>query len=87
MLLQNEIDFSAALTAAKIFKENRIMGLKRKYTFFSGEGMTDLVKKHIELFIELLEYYNSQVTHKDEIKLDENLWRDDISPKIGSARN
>lgn len=61
---------------------DRQLKFKRVYTMFSG--IEDFVKEHVSLMEELVEYCNS---YSDiPIRLNQDVWRDDVAPKRGSAR-
>lgn len=55
---------------------------KRVYTMFSG--IESLVKEYVSLMLELVGYFNSQSGMS--IQLNQDVWRDDVAPKWGSAR-
>ena len=56
--------------------------IKRVYTMFSG--MEQIVKEHVSLMLELIEYFNS--ISDSPIQLNQEVWRDDVAPRWGSAR-
>lgn len=61
---------------------DRQEGFVRVYTMLSG--IEPLVKEHVSLILELIDYFNS---HSDSpIKLSQELWRDDVAPRWGSGR-
>lgn len=63
-------------------KEN----LKRRYNFFSGQGMPDMVGQHARQIATLVSMHNEVAAQDANIELDSQQWRNDIGPQFGSAR-
>jgi hypothetical protein len=61
---------------------DRQQGFKRDYTMLAG--MEELVKEHVFLMLQLIEYYNSYAD--SPIEFNQDIWRDDVAPKWGSSR-
>jgi len=61
---------------------DRQYGVKRVYTILAG--MERIVKEHVSLMLQLIEYYNSYAD--SPIELDQGMWRDDVAPQWGSSR-
>jgi len=72
--------------APEILKFDQQKGLNRPYNLFAGEGIIDFVKDYTSLFSKLISYYNQTVSKGEQIKITENLWRNDVEPLIGSGR-
>jgi len=68
--------------AKSIPNVDRQYGWKRVYTLLSG--VEQLVKEHVSLMLELVEYFNS--ISDLPILLNQEIWRDDVAPKWGSGR-
>lgn len=60
-------------------------GLRRSYTMLSANGMTDMLREHTDLFEKLTIEYEDAVP-SDTLSLRDDPWRNDVAPKIGSAR-
>jgi hypothetical protein len=61
---------------------DRQHGFKRAYTILAG--MEEIVKEHVSLMLQLIEYYNSYAVSLME--LNQDIWRDDVAPIWGSSR-
>ncbi|MDD4778869.1 MAG: hypothetical protein PHV53_11360 [Fermentimonas sp.] len=56
----------------------------KNVSIFNASGELDIVKEHIEYFLSLVKIYND--THQSKpIVVDNQLWKDSIAPKAGSA--
>jgi len=77
---------SFILQAPVIPKIDKEKGFKRQYNLFSGQGMCDLVKEYTVLFSRLVDSYNQNVLHEKRIEMTDDLWRNDVAPRIGSGR-
>lgn len=66
---------------------DRTKGINRKYVFLGAEGMKSMIENYISNLCKIIEIYNLSVVNSEGmIKLSEDTWREDVSPKIGSAR-
>ncbi len=74
------------LQAPRIPEWDRREGYNRRYEFFGGQGMIDLIKEYTELFVKLVEHYNQYALSDKKIIMTDDLWRNDVSPQIGSGR-
>lgn len=74
------------LMAPRIPEWHRREGYTRRYEFFGGQGMIDLVKKYTELFVKLVEHYNQNALNEKKIIMTNNLWGNHVPPQIGSGR-
>ena len=66
---------------------DEIEGYIRKYVFFGAPGMRDMVEEYSKDFSRITEIYNSVVDSNQVVKFSEDIWRNNVAPKIGSARN
>lgn len=57
----------------------------RNVSIFNSSGELDIVKEHIACFLSLVKRYNDTYPTKP-IVVDNQLWKDSIAPKTGSAR-
>lgn len=75
-----------AIQAPAIREVDTREGVIREYNLFGGQGTCDLVKEYTSLFSKLIESYNQNVPDEKRIKMTDDLWRNDVAPKIGSSR-
>jgi len=61
-------------------------GFQRQYNFFSGQGMPDLTRQHIDLIKRLSLEANRHLPRDKQVGINEQNWRNDIAPKFGAAR-
>jgi|GEM_PF-3972297 len=66
---------------------DRNEGLNRSFVFFGAPGMKDMIERHTDLFSRLVKLFNSEMDQADHVKLSSDIWRNDVSPQIGSARS
>jgi hypothetical protein len=60
-------------------------GYQRPYNIFAEPTMKEELLRHFGVLLELVAYFNEN--SREKIRLEElSLWRDDVSPKIGSGR-
>jgi hypothetical protein len=75
--------FLNVLSQAKMIPlVDRQHGFKRVYTILAG--MQEIVKEHVSLMLQLIEYYNSYAD--SPIEPNQDIWRDDVAPKWRSSR-
>jgi hypothetical protein len=58
---------------------------EHNYSIFVTEGNENILEEHIECFLSLVRVYN-EICFDNQIKVDNRLWKDNIAPKVGSAR-
>jgi hypothetical protein len=56
------------------------------YSFLARREIRELLREYLQKFLQLLRYYNEQVSTEKKITLADDLWNNDVPPKIGSAR-
>lgn len=56
------------------------------YAFLARQEIRELLREYLQKFLQLLTYYNEHVPAEKQILLSDDLWNNDIPPKIGSAR-
>ncbi|HCF29116.1 MAG TPA: hypothetical protein DEV81_18370, partial [Cyanobacteria bacterium UBA11049] len=76
-----------------VFQAPTIRKLGRKsddvlgsYNLLARQEIRDLFKEYTNLVSELFEQYNKRVPEEKQIKLSDELWANDVPPKIGSGR-
>lgn len=76
-----------------VFQAPNIRKFGRKDTDISGsynllarQEIRNLFKEYVNLVSELFEQYNKRVPEEKQLKISEDLWADDVPPKIGSGR-
>lgn len=82
----NSSFISFILQAPSIPEIDRREGYIRRYNFFEGQGMVDLVTKYTNSLTKLIDYYNKCAPNEKKILMTDDLWRNDVSPQIGSSR-
>jgi hypothetical protein len=65
---------------------DRASGISRKYVFLGAPGMDKMIRDHTENLSKLLNVYHSDIEVGGEVKISDNVWREDVAPKTGSAR-
>ena len=60
-------------------------GYKRTYNLFAGQGMDGLVREYTDWFTQLIALYNN-VLPDNRIVITAGMWRNDVAPRVGSAR-
>lgn len=56
------------------------------YNLLARQEIRNLFKEYVNLVSELFEQYNKRVPEEKQLKISEDLWADDVPPKIGSGR-
>ena len=82
----NSSFLSLVIQAPALRELDRKKGFKRSYNLLGGEGVSDLVREYVRWFAQLVEAYNKNVKPGEQLAVTSELWRNDISPQIGSAR-
>lgn len=70
------------LQARMVPQVDKQYGFERVYTMLSGAE--EILKEHISLMLQLIVFYNSYAV--SPMELNQDIWRDDVSPKWGSSR-
>jgi hypothetical protein len=64
----------------------RLFYLLRKPVKVRSQEIRDLFKEYVNLVSELFEQYNKRVPEEKQLKISDELWADDVPPKIASGR-
>ncbi|MFC7070614.1 hypothetical protein ACFQL9_13250 [Halobaculum lipolyticum] len=74
------------------FGDGRLMqidaqnGYKRDYMLFAGQGVDSAIQSHVDALLAVLSYFEEPDNPELTPISNQGFWRDDVSPKIGSAR-
>jgi hypothetical protein len=58
----------------------------KPYPFLARREVRELLREYLQKFLQLLTYYNEHVPEEKQILLADDLWNNEVPPKIGSAR-
>jgi hypothetical protein len=83
--LLNSSFLSFLVQLPSIRRLDQTEGYRRSYTMLSANGMTDMLREHTDLFKRLASEYEHSVSN-GTLSLSDDPWRNDVAPKIGSAR-
>jgi hypothetical protein len=53
---------------------------------WAGEGMSEIVREYVVSYTPLVEHYNRTVNDEERLTPNDDLWRNDVAPSFGSAR-
>lgn len=72
--------------APAIRQIGRKNSVSSSYNLLARQEIRDLLKEYTNLVTKLFEEYNQRVPEEKRLKIADELWEDDVPPKIGSGR-
>lgn len=72
--------------APNIRKFGKKTNLSSSYNLLARQEIRDLLREYTNLVAQLFEQYNGMVPVEKQVSISDELWADDVPPKIGSGR-